>query len=326
MKKVLIVFIAVLIVVLSFSIFQGAKSSKKITILFVPGVDDPFYRVMEKGVQAQAKKLGVNLIVSEYPKSWGPEAQVPILEAAAAKGGIDLIITAPTATDALVAPLKKFYDKGIEIITVDTFLGDGDYSKKSEYSFPLSYIGSDNEMGGEKMADEIAKMVGKKGKVYCASTNPDASSVVGRVKGFTRGVAKYPNMTLVGVDYCLDIQQKAQELTLAALQKDKDIVGIFGVNVFSAQGSYQAVKNSGLTGAIKIASWDATLTLIEALKKGEVDLVLAQKPAEMGTLAVDWGYKFLTKKTKVPKKIPTGFEFFTKQNVDDPKMQQFIYK
>ncbi|MGC4000141.1 MAG: hypothetical protein QM767_22990 [Anaeromyxobacter sp.] len=59
-----------------------------------------------------------------------------------------------------------------------------------------------------------------------------------------------------------------------------------------------------------------------------MDLVLAQKPAEMGSLAVEWGVKYLAdrKGVKVPKKIIPGFEFFTKANVDDPKMQQYIYK
>ncbi len=329
-KRAIFLIIAVLLVftvtsVLTVKLFSA--SSKKLTVLFVPGVADPFYFTMENGVKDAAKKYGINLIVSEYPKSWGPEAQVPILESAAAKGKIDMIITAPTSGDALIAPLKKLYDKGIEIITVDTKLGDGDYSKKSNYSFPLSFIGTDNKAGGVLIAKELAKMVGEKGKVYCMNTNPDTSSVVERGEGFKEGIAQFPNMKLVGMDYCLDVQQKAQSMTLAVLQKEPDIVGVFGVNVFSAQGSYQAVVNAGLTGAIKIASWDATQTLIEALKKGEVDLVLAQKPAEMGFLAVEWGYKYLTnKKTKVPKHISTGFEVFTKDNVNSPNMQQFIYK
>ncbi len=102
-------------------------------------------------------------------------------------------------------------------------------------------------------------------------------------------------MQLVGMDYCMDNQQKAMEQTTAALQKNPDIVGIFGVNVFSAQGAAQAVKNAGLAGAVKVASWDATQTLIDALKAGDIDLVLAQKPAEIGSLAVDAAYKYLTR-------------------------------
>jgi ribose transport system substrate-binding protein len=282
--------------------------------------------MIEKGARAKAKELGVNLIVSEYPKSWGPEVQVPILEAMMARGGIDLLMVVPTSVDALIAPLKKIYDSGVDIITCDTYLGDGDYSKQSNYSFPLAYIGTDNELGGRKVGEHLAEMLGKEGRVYVNTTNPDVSSVMGRVKGFTEAIAQYPNMEVVGVDYNLDVQQKAQEQTLAMLQANPDVVGIFGTNLFSAQGAYQAVVNAGLTGAVKIASWDATPDLINALKEGKVDLVLAQKPAEIGQLAVEWGFKYLTQKAKVPKKVIPGFEFFTRENVNDPNMDQFIYK
>lgn len=304
---------------------EEAAEEEVFTMLFVPGIADPFYYTMEKGIQAKADELGVNLIVSEYPKSWGPEAQVPILEAAAAAGGIDLIITAPTSTDALIAPLKNLYDKGIAIITVDCFLGDGDYSVDSNYSFPLSYIGTDNKLGGLEVARHLAELLDETGKVFLMNTNPDTSSVVARGEGFTEGIAEFPDMTLVGEDWCLDDQQKAQQIVTAALQKDPEIVGVFGVNVFSAQGAYQAVVNAGLTGAVKIATWDATQDLINALKEGTVDMVLAQKPAEMGALCVEWGLKYLRDGTEVPKKVIPGFEFFTKDNVDDPDMQQFIY-
>ena len=98
------------------------------------------------------------------------------------------------------------------------------------------------------------------------------------------------------------------------------------MNIFSAQGAYRAIVNAGLTGAVKVATWDATEDLINALKKGEVDLVLAQKPAEIGSLAVEWGYKYLKDGTPIPdKKVVPGFFVFTKDNVDDPDAQQYIY-
>ena len=295
------------------------------TIGFMPGVADPFYFTMERGIRAKAKELNVNVVVGDYPDQWGPEKQVPNLQALMAKGNIDLLLIAPTSTTALVAPLKAISDKGIPIITVDTYLGDGDYSKPSDFSFPLAYIGTDNKLGGKQVAEHLGKLVGEKGKVYVVSTNPDVSSVNDRVAGFKEGIAAFPNIQLVGVDFCLDNQQKAMELTTAALQKNSDISGIFGVNVFSAQGSAQAVKSAGLVGTVKIASWDATQTLIDALKAGDIDLVLAQLPAEIGSLGVDAGYKYLTAKTAPPKKVIPGFQFFTKENVNKPEMLQYVY-
>ena len=303
------------------------ERKEELTFAFVPGVvNDQFYYTMERGAREKAQELGVHLLVAEYPTSWSPDAQIPVLENIAASEDIDLILIAPTSVDALIAPLQKIHARGIEIITVDTFLGDGDYSKESDYSFPLSYIGTDNELGGKKIAENLAALLGGKGKLYVNTTLQDVSSVIGRVNGFRKGIAEFPGMEVVRVDYNLDVQQKAREQTLAALQNHPDIVGVFGTNLFSAQGAYQAVVASGLTGAVKIASWDASQELIDALKKGQLDLVLAQKPAEMGALAVEWGYKFFNDRIQIPKKMNSGFEFFTRENVNNPEMQKFVYR
>lgn len=325
MKKVCMCLLAVsLVCIVAFSAFAAEKTYK---MAFMPGITDAFYYTMERGAQEKAKELGVELIVGEYPKAWGPESQVPILEALVARGDIDLLFTAPTSTEALIPVLKKVHDSGIPVITVDTYLGDGDYTKESEYSFPLAYIGTDNVAGGMVVAEELAKMIGEKGKVMIENTNPDTSSVVGRGKGFRKGMEKYPDIEVVTEEWCLDLQDKAQAQTAAVLQKHPDLVGVFGVNIFSAQGAYRAIVNAGLTGAVKIGTWDATEDLINALRKGEVDLVLAQKPAEIGSLAVEWGYKYLTGEVKeIPnKKVIPGFFVFTKENVDDPDSQQYIY-
>jgi len=322
MKRVVCLLVVLCVALMAFNAF--AKTFK---MAFVPGIADPFYFTMERGAQAKAKELGVELIVGEYPKSWGPEAQVPIIEAVIARGDIDLFFTAPTSTEALIPVLKKIHDKGIPVITVDTYLGDGDYTKPSNYNFPLAYIGTDNEAGGKVVAEALAKLIGEKGKVMLENTNPDVSSVQGREKGFVAGMKQYPNIEVVAIEYCLDNQEKAQAQVAAVLQKHPDLVGVFGVNVFSAQGAYRAIVNAGLTGAVKVATWDATQDLIAALKKGEVDLVLAQMPAEIGSLAVEWGAKYLNGEAKeIPnKKVIPGFFVFTKENVDDPNAQQYIY-
>ncbi|OQY38930.1 hypothetical protein B6228_03845 [Candidatus Atribacteria bacterium 4572_76] len=196
------------------------------------------------------------------------------------------------------------------VITVDTYLGDGDYTKPSNYNFPLAYIGTDNFLGGQVVAGQLALLLGGKGKVFLENTNPDVSSVMGRELGFRAGIKMFPDMELVGVEYCLDVQETA----------------VAQVNVFSAQGAYQAVVTAGLEGAVKIATWDATEILIEALKRGEVDLILAQMPAEMGALCVEWGVKHLTKGAEIPKKVIPGFFVFTQENVNDPEAQKYIYK
>ena len=54
----------------------GLAADKTFKLAFMPGIADPFYFTMEKGAQAKAKELGVELIVGEYPGSWGPGKQL----------------------------------------------------------------------------------------------------------------------------------------------------------------------------------------------------------------------------------------------------------
>jgi ribose transport system substrate-binding protein len=320
--------IALLLLLAGGLVFAGGEKEpqkKELTFAYMSGILDPFMIMIEKGAKAKADELGVKLLTAEYPKKWGAEIQVPILEAMAAKGGFDFLLVVPTGQTALIAPLKKIHDKGIPMITCDTFLGDGDYSKPSEYSFPLAYIGSDNEGGGYEVGKKLCELIGKKGKVYVNTTNPDVSSVAGRRAGFEKALKEYPDVTLVGVDYNLDNQETAQKQTAAVLQANPDLKGVFGTNLVSAQGAYRAVVAAGLTGAVKVASWDAGMDQINALKAGQIDFTLAQKPYEIGQLAVEWGYKYLTQNAQVPKVIRPGFFIITKDNVDG-EGQQYIYK
>ena len=178
-------------------------AAEKLKIGFLPGVVDPFYQVMQLGVETAAKELGAE-VVTQIPPTWGVSVQTPILDSMVARGDLNYIITAPTDKDQMVGPLKAAYDAGIKIITVDTFLGDGDYAK-GPVKFPISYIGSDNVEGGRIAARGLAKAIGGKGTVYINSTNPNVSSVEGRAQGFKEVMAKeFPDIKVIGPDFNLD--------------------------------------------------------------------------------------------------------------------------
>jgi ribose transport system substrate-binding protein len=297
----------------------------KLKIGFLPGVVDPFYQVMQLGVEQAAKDLGYD-VVTQIPPTWGVAAQTPLLNAMIARGDLNYIITAPVDKDQMVAPLKAALDAGIKIITVDTFLGDGDYTK-GPVTFPISYIGSDNEEGGRISADGLAKAIGGKGTVYINSTNPNVSSVEGREKGFAEEMkAKYPDIKVLGPDYNLDDMNKAQQQTSAILQQHPDLAGVFGTNVFSAQGAGTAVANAGLTGKVQVVAYDATTAAMDLMSKGTVSLVLAQKPFDMGYMAVEFAAADAAGVTSLPKRVETGFAILDKTNASDPAFARFIYK
>jgi len=324
MSKKLVLLLVMLLVALCVSPFAASAQAAKIKIGFLPGVVDPFYQVMQLGVEKAAAELGID-VVTQVPDSWGPTVQTPILQAMVARGDLNYLITAPTDKDQMVAPLQAALDAGIKIITVDTFLGDGDYVN-GPVKFPISYIGSDNVEGGRIAAKALADVLGGKGKVYIQNTNVGASTTEQRSQGFQDGLKDFPGMTLVGQDYNLDDANTSATQTTAKLQAVPDLAGIFGVNVFSAEGAGNAVVSAGLGGKVQVVAFDATKDAIEKLKAGVVTLVIAQKPFDMGFLAVEFAVADSDGVTSLPPRVTTGYAIINAQNVDDPAVARFIYQ
>src|SRR5512145_2827837 len=112
-KKFLVSLLSVLFL-LSAALPSHAQA-KKPKIGFLPGVVDPFYQVMEIGVKEAVADFGLE-VVTQYPQTWGPTVQTPILDAMIARGDLQYLIIAPTDKEQMVAPLKKAVDAGIKVI------------------------------------------------------------------------------------------------------------------------------------------------------------------------------------------------------------------
>lgn len=291
-------------------------------IVFAPAVEDPFYRAIGAGAEEAAEELQLRYSEAEYPELWAAEAQREILTDLDLSDA-DALLVGPVSTVALNAELRAIADTGIPIITVDTYVGDGDYST-GEDDYALSFVGTDNYNGGKEVAERLAELVGKEGSVYVNTTHSDVSSVSNRVEGFIAGMAEFPNMHVIATEYNQDRQSVAYSQTLRILREYPDVRAVFATNLFSSQGAYQAVLDSGLTGAVRIASWDSTEPIIEALERGFVDLVLAQSPREIGAKAVSLAVDHLEGRS-VPRRVHVGAQILTLESVEGVDIEELTY-
>jgi ribose transport system substrate-binding protein len=303
---------------------DALAADKKFTIALIPGIStDNFYITMRKGAEAAAKAIGVNLVWQGGPE-FNPVVQVPVLDAVVAKKP-DAILIAPTDKDQLIQPLKNAADAGIPIITVDTFIGNGNYQTgNGDADFPLSYIASDNVLGGAVAARSLAKAIGEKGKVYISNVKPGVSTTDQREQGFKEEMKKYPNIQVLETQYNDDDANKAASQLQAVFARNPDLDGVFGANIFSGLGSANGVQQAGQTGKIRVVVFDAPSTIIDNINAGLVDLAIAQHPAEIGYFGVMAAYAQLTGNS-IPVLIGTGFTVIDKSNVSDPKIKKFVY-
>ena len=153
-------------------------------------MQDPFYFTMQRGAEQAAADLGIE-VVTQIPDQWNATVQTPMLDAMVARGDLDFLFLAPVDKEAMIAPLQKANDAGVPILTVDTFIGDGDYTN-GPITFPLSFIASDNKQGGVIACKALVEAIGGKGKVYIQNVKPGISSTDAREEGCKEAIAKIP--------------------------------------------------------------------------------------------------------------------------------------
>ncbi len=321
MKRILIISAVVLF---ALSLVPGALAQDDgYTIAFVPGVNpDTFYITMSGGVYQAATDFGVN-IIQQDPAKFDVAFSAPIIEALIARGDIDALVTAPNDKEQSIPVLQKAHDSGIVVLTVDTFIGDGNYAD-GEVTFPITYIGSDNTQGGYIACSTLADKLGEGAKIYVSNVNPGVSTTDQREQGCL-AAAEDRGLVVARVDYNENSADVAQAQTAAVLQANPDIVGMFATNTFGALGAGTAIQNAGLQGAVEVALFDAGEENIGFLRDGIVSLVIAQKPADMGYLGVALATAVLDGVASIPARIPTGYAIITADNVDDPNVSRFFY-
>ncbi len=321
MKKFLVVAM-LLLCIMSLAAVTIAQD-EGYTIAFVPGVNpDPFYITMSTGVNQAAADMGVT-VIQQDPERFDVTVSVPIIEALIARGDIDALVTAPNDREQSIPVLQEAHDAGIPVITVDTFIGDGNYAD-GEVTFPISYIGSDNVQGGFIACSALADQLGEGAQIYIQNVRPGISTTDQREEGCL-AAAEARGLEVVRVDYNENSADTAQQQTAAVLQANPEIAGMFATNTFGALGAGTAIQNAGLQGAIEVALFDASEENIGFLNDGIVSLVIAQKPADMGYLGVAMAVAYLDGVGSIPARIGTGYAVITADNVGDPEVARFIY-
>ncbi len=303
---------------------SALAQDSKFTIALVPGLTtDAFYITMHRGAQAAADALGQTLIF-QGASEWNVTLQVPVLDAVIARQP-DAILIAPTDKVQLVQPLKKADDAGIPVVCVDTFIGTGVFQTGSgDADFPISYIASDNVLGGVMAARSLAAAIGESGKVYVSNVKPGVSTTDQREEGFKQEMAKHDGVEVLETQFNDDDANKAAAQLQAVLGRVPDLAGVFGANLFSASGTANGVKQAGKQGVVKIAAFDAPQSVVQDLKDGTFEMAIAQHPAEIGYYGVMSAFAHLTGQS-VPTLIGTGFTVMTKDNIDDPDIAKFLY-
>ena len=293
-----------------------ARQDGPYNITFIQGViADEFYVTMECGMRSVAGSLNVDLTV-QGPQRFDFTLQTPILDAVI-QTQPDGILIAPNDVQAMIAPIQKAVDAGIPVLCVDTTINS---------DIQIADVSSDNVEGGRIAARALAEAIEESGKVYVINVKPGISTTDQREQGFREAIAEFPDIEYIGQDYCDDDANKAAELMNAKIQAEPDLKGVFGTNLFSAQGAAAGIRQQGKQGQIRVVGFDAGPTQVNDLRTEVVDILIAQHPADIGITGLTLMVEYLrTGEEPSPNKLNTGYTVVTRDNIEDPEVAKYLY-
>lgn len=292
-------------------------AAKPQDVVYVQGVTgNPFFTSVTCGAQEQAKAEGFTFSF-QGGADYSPQAQTPVLNAVVAKKPAGIVIS-PMAGDAMVPPLRQAKSAGIKLVFVD--------STAADESLAASFVTSDNVEGGKLAAQKLAELVGDKGKVMVLGATPGISTTDARQKGFEDEIkANHPNITLLPTQFSQSTPAGATSKLTATIAANKDLAGVFAVSTQEVEGASVAVKSAKAAGKIKLVGFDTSDPILEDIKTDVVQGLVVQEPLEMGKQAIQQMAAALKGQSTTPL-IHTPFVFLTKDNLNDPAVNQYIYK
>lgn len=298
--------------------FRASARQDTFTIAFIQGViGDNFYITMDCGARAKAEALGNITIDTQGPERFDQTLQTPILNAVV-QSAPSAIMMAPNDSRGMIAPIQAAIDAGVPVLCVDTTI---------ESEIQLGDVATDNVEGGRLAARGLAEEIGGAGKVFVVNVRPGISTTDQREQGFREALeSEFPEIEYLGQEYCENDANIAAQITAARLQSDPDLSGIFGTNLFAAQGAAAALREQGLQGQVKMVGFDAGPTQVQDLRSEVVDLLIAQHPGDIGEVAVQLLHDFLTTGERLdPKDYVTGATIVTRDNIDEPDVARYLY-
>jgi len=276
-------------------------------VIVTKALDSEFWQTLKSGAEEAARKHpDVELSVLAPEREINIDQQVSILEDQILKK-VSALAVVPGGVAEVTPVLDKAKAAGIPVLIVDN---------DTPWPGKLSYIGTDNRVGGKLAGEYIAKILGGRGKVAIVRGILGVSSHDDRVAGFQEAIAQAPGIQIVTIQPANSERASALTVMENILTSNPDLNAVFATSDQMALGAMEGVAAQHVGGKVLIVGFDAGKEAVRAVKSGAISAVIAQYPANMGTQAVEAAIKAI-RGEPVAKVIDTGTKLVTKENADE---------
>ncbi len=287
---------------------NSARSNLKFYVITHGQASDPFWSVVKKGVDQAAKDMGVTANY-EAPTSttFDVVAMSHLIDTAVAAHPDGIVVSIPDPT-GLGPSIKAAVAAGIPVISINS---GSDVAKSLGV---LVHIGQTEEQagigGGLKMGAAGVK------HALCVNQEVGNAALTLRCKGFQEGLTQADGGTVKVIGVNLSNPTQTQQTIEAALQHDTSIDGILTLGPTGATPTIKALQDLNKLGQIKLATFDLSSDVLNAIKSGQMLFAIDQQQYLQGYLPIVLLTLYKTNLNTIANDIlQTGPGFVTSDNV-----------
>ncbi len=293
----------------------GGSGDKPYIAIVSKGFQHQFWQAVKKGAEQEAAKQGATITFEGPATEKEVEAQITMLTNALAKKPAALGFAA-LDSKAAESLLQQAKSQNIPVIAFDSGV---------DSQVPVATASTDNKKAAAEAAKHLSEMLGGKGTVAIVAHDQTSKSGTDRRDGFMEWMkANAPGITMLPTQYGDGDQAKSADITKSIIQSNPDIAGIYGTNEGSAIGVVKGVQELGKTG-IKVVGFDSGKAQIDAINSGVEAGAITQNPIGIGEELVKSAMKAIKGQTQ-DKVIDTGYYWYDKTNITDPKITAVLYQ
>lgn len=285
--------------------------------LILKSLNHAYFATMQKGAEAMAKELGMDLYIDGVTDESDNEGMIAIMENAITQE-CDVIAVTISDSTAMIPTIKKANDAGIKVITIDAKVDEE--ALKEAGGEVVTFIGTDNYDGGYLIGQycaELYKDAEEEVQVAVITGLPGTETATNRSQGFIDGIASNAKIKVAASQNADWEIEKALNVTQNILQANPDIKFIFGCNDYMALGALKAAQAAKLDDIV-VVGFDAIQDSLDAISEGTLSGTLGQYPGKMGAWAVELARDLVKNpNTEVPDTLFTGCYVVTGDNLAD---------
>ncbi|AUX38989.1 hypothetical protein SOCE26_003710 [Sorangium cellulosum] len=297
----------------------GAQRGARLRIAVVPkGTTHEFWKSVHAGAVKASRELDVDIVWKGPLREDDLKSQVDVVSSFVAQG-VSGVVLAPLNAAALRAPVRAATQAKIPVVVFDSDLASDEH---------VSFVATDNLAAGRLAGEHLGKAIGGQGNVVVLRYQEGSASTQDRERGFLGAVRAMPGITVAsenqhGGATTETAFEKSESLLLAHRAAEGTIAGVFTPNESTTFGMLQALRKTNVARKVKFVGFDASEKLLGALREGDIEALVVQNPFDMGYVAVKTMVAHLRGEA-VEKRIDTGARVVTRQDLDDPAVQEIV--